>query len=828
MRIHDALTQAGKQIDTVPVSISLRIIELFSAGLYSSPTKAVEELVANSYDARASRVTVHLPDSLDSPDAVLWVVDDGESMNVEEFHDLWQIGASPKTGLAREEGDRKQIGKFGIGKLATYVLANDLTFITLKDNKYLAISMDYTQVRSHSHDTLLLGVRELTEEEARTLLIPLLDRMKARKERQFLFGEKASKTWTIAALTEFKSFALNLKEGRLKWVLRTALPLSPAFKLWFNGTRLESSKSDRVPRYRATIGVSDEAASALGHTVSTKNGVPAIRIEGLGEISGTIELYEDPLTVGKSELVGRSHGIFVMVRKRLLNLDDGLFGLPQLSHGPFSRFRMLIDADGLDTYIRSTRETVTDAEPVTQLRKYIAAKFNEARSEYNKWLKETTKVPLRDKFSRSSSTVGKAPLSRALAAVLSKQAPELWLSSLGDIQEGERENLLIELLSAESDLGSLFSSVELRPTGTTEPIASYSLKDRRVVINQLHPFYANYSDQFTNPEPFEILVISDILLEANLRESGLDPGDVRDVLERRDRFLRQLVYEKQLSAPVIGDLLRESADDEDQLEEAVYQALNSLGLIVVKIGGTGKPDGIADAPVGVGVEGDSKASYRISYEVKSTGKTAIKAKDANVGGLTTHRKRYQADHILLVAPGYEGQYLTDSQINSQAVEHGVTLILVEDLARLVLAASSRQLGFKRLKSLFEDCRSVAETSAWIDHMVAEQTQPAPFPEILKTIWEHQIESSNPVTIAAVAVTLPSPHRNMKHPELRELIRVLVRMVPGYVSLSTDDVIVLENRPDRILRELRLQAESLPDGMRSALYRAVYEVDDDGH
>jgi hypothetical protein len=193
------------------------------------------------------------------------------------------------------------------------------------------------------------------------------------------------------------------------------------------------------------------------------------------------------------------------------------------------------------------------------------------------------------------------------------------LSSVGDVESFAKGQLAKDLLSAESDLGSLFESVELRAMGTNEPLARYVLSDRRVYINQLHPFYANYSDQFSNPEPFEILVISDILLEANLRDTGLEPEDVRDILLRRDQFLRQLVYEKQLSAPVIGNLLRDSSDDEDQLEEAVYQALNSLGLIVTKIGGNGKPDGVADAPVGIGIESDQRSDYRVSYDAKSTG-----------------------------------------------------------------------------------------------------------------------------------------------------------------------------------------------------------------
>ena len=46
----------GKRTDTINVLLSYRIVELFSEGLYSSPNKAIEELVANSFDAGALRL----------------------------------------------------------------------------------------------------------------------------------------------------------------------------------------------------------------------------------------------------------------------------------------------------------------------------------------------------------------------------------------------------------------------------------------------------------------------------------------------------------------------------------------------------------------------------------------------------------------------------------------------------------------------------------------------------------------------------------------------------------------------------------------------------
>src|SRR6266699_1521493 len=51
----------GTEAAKIDVRLSYRIVRLFSEGLYASPNKAIEELVANSFDAGARRVTILLP-----------------------------------------------------------------------------------------------------------------------------------------------------------------------------------------------------------------------------------------------------------------------------------------------------------------------------------------------------------------------------------------------------------------------------------------------------------------------------------------------------------------------------------------------------------------------------------------------------------------------------------------------------------------------------------------------------------------------------------------------------------------------------------------------
>src|SRR6266853_1716469 len=92
-------SSAGHDTEKIDVRLSYRIVRLFSEGLYASPNKAIEELVANSFDAGARRVAVLLPADFHDQGATIVVVDDGEGMDAEGLKLHWLIGKSIKRGL---------------------------------------------------------------------------------------------------------------------------------------------------------------------------------------------------------------------------------------------------------------------------------------------------------------------------------------------------------------------------------------------------------------------------------------------------------------------------------------------------------------------------------------------------------------------------------------------------------------------------------------------------------------------------------------------------------------------------------------------------------
>jgi len=355
----------GKETDRIDVRLSYKIVELFSEGLYASPNKAIEELVANSFDAGAQDVQVLISDNLSEQNATIVVVDDGEGMNAAELKQHWLIGSSNKRELAALPRNRQQIGKFGIGKLATYVLAERLTHITKSGGKYYSTSMDYTLINRTKKGEVLprtaikIPLRVLTEGEAKAALAPWIDRPAFRKAGTKLFGKGAPPSWTVAIMSSLKPKVQELRIGTLEWVLRTALPLRPDFSIALNEKKLTSSKEGKGLLEKWVLGKDilelprpgpKDAAPVVNKSVKkTSEDRYGLEIPGLGRITGYAEAYRELLT-GKSDEIGRSNGFFVYVFGRLINVVDGHFGISpdELRHGTFGRFRCVVHIDSLD------------------------------------------------------------------------------------------------------------------------------------------------------------------------------------------------------------------------------------------------------------------------------------------------------------------------------------------------------------------------------------------------------------------------------------------------------------------------------------------------
>ena len=223
--ISDALSSYESVDRTIKVELSYSLVRLLSEQLYQSPLKAIEELVVNSYDADAKTCHISVSTTGESDHVVIY--DDGKGMDHQGLADLWQIGHSNKRDEEIERrSQRKQIGKFGIGKLASHTIANQLTYITKTREQTLAVTIDFrdfepAQAESSDESERLnpaviapvdLDVREIDKWSTISESIGPLFRSLGLTQPDL----DNQKTWTLAVLENLKEKGRNISIARLK------------------------------------------------------------------------------------------------------------------------------------------------------------------------------------------------------------------------------------------------------------------------------------------------------------------------------------------------------------------------------------------------------------------------------------------------------------------------------------------------------------------------------------------------------------------------------------------------------------------------------------
>lgn len=806
------LDTIGEKIDDIEVSISHRIIELFSAGLYSSPNKAFEELVCNSYDAFASKVAVYVPSDSTVEGAYIWVCDNGEGLNPKELKNLWRIGESTKRQGNVRDKKRLQIGQFGIGKLATYILARKLTYISKKDGRYILATMDYNLIKE-DYEKLLIDEREVKEDEAQILLQQYVDE----KIIQFnLFGDNSEPTWTVSLMTELKPKAGEIKNGRLKWILSTALPLNPGFQLNFNGEKIESSKINVPVMKKWIIGKNDETAEKLKTAeckVSKEDDKEQyfVDFENLKGVHGEFILYEDSLVEGKSSELGRSHGIFLIIRGRLINLEDALLGMDAFSHGAFNRCRIIVNADELDKNLTSTREAVKDSQPFSQLKEYIKKKFNnEVRKYYfDQQLQMEEKKSVSSRMAQTSYLTSKKPI---YDFVQNFYLSQILNPILIDKPLDEDKNELLSLYEKNLETGEqVIEHIEWAYKNIEEPIAKLNLKNRVLTINKAHPYVANYIDSNNNMIPLESMIITEVLTEAHLYELKIDEETVNTIIRKRDRTLRQLALADKVGIPAVAMYLKDSLSDPSGLEDAVARVLDAIGFEVTSIGGNGEPDGKAEAFLGYDENGKSRG-YSLTYDAKSTAKSRIAAGTAHLSGLKRHQEKYKADYCMEVAIDYQGTNDDESAITLESQREKVTMISATDLTKLLLLVTPKQLGLDKLRDLFETCFSPKQVHEWIEKLEKKEVENPPYYDLVDVIYELQKTDTEAPVVEVVRSELNRKiNKKCSSKEVAEWLTMLVKLVPGCVSVEGNYVSV------------QVKAEIIKDRIHKAISEIPIEI-----
>ncbi|MDC7695595.1 ATP-binding protein [Asticcacaulis sp. DXS10W] len=855
----------GTSVDKFQIQLSTRFLQHFSEQLYSSPQKAFEELISNGWDAGADVVDIRVADELTSSAATMAVFDNGASMDAAGLRTLWKIAFSSKADQPIQNG-RQVVGKFGIGKLATYVLASKLTYICkAADGIIRRVTMDYGEVDTKTAgdkerliSDINLEVFEVQESDVEKALenvdggAQLLKLIKGdfsdvnatasgiTSSHEYggassPFNKPVSKTWTLVILSDLKPTGQSLKLGVLRRMLESALPFGSEMSILVNGELLSSSKINATQKKEWVLGpgldieyveLEEDGGDSLAVNTETDEPekkikrikisygdtpYPYVEIPGIGKVTGFAKLFEEKISGGKSDERGASNGFHINVLGRVVNQSDPSFGEENLSHAAWARFRMTVRADGLNAFLTTNREQFRESEELKVFRAFLRRVFNKARSVYdsddNLDMSEGG-----DALVKSLGVVSLSPLRNVVSEVLRTQPslPGLFDES-GILDREEKRNSWRE--NTEDNIKSALGQVKYEKL-KDESFVKFRIKDSSVVINKEHPFVVEHTRSKAEKELVRTVAMVSLLSDVYALDIGIDPSMLENIRAYRDKLMRFRAIQRRESGLHIAQLLLQTQHQSDvskRLELAVSDAIRYLGFDVKDLATSGEPEGIARAyPYpNSGALSDTNPNpplYTFTFDAKSAKHAVAKTGNISLDGIVEHRDRYEADYALVVAPGF-----SDGALTVRCEAQKITPIRARDLGRLLeFTVEHGAIPLTKLREMFE-LYDPSKVTAWVDQLGADKSAKSNltidiFIRALEAL-KGQVPDVLPAGTIALTCRMQLGAPTVKDTDVIALVRGLQIIVPELVGI-TEDKIVVNASAGRVAAAVSAQLEKL--------------------
>jgi Histidine kinase-, DNA gyrase B-, and HSP90-like ATPase len=795
---------AGKAEGTITVDISYDLIRQFSHQLYTNPRKAIEELVCNSYDAGATECYVRTPHNATEP---LMVLDNGHSMDFEGLRGLWKVAHSPKTANPegyRIEGDRSQIGKFGVGKLAAFALGRTLTHVAVKGGWARVISVSEEGIRTTPGDAKpKFEVYKIAETKARALLdsrLPDLPRP----------WDKGWPNWTLAMVSDIEEATLRdaLKTGFLRRMLSHALPLAANFAIYVDGVEVPTRtlSADRIQlkfdvtdldyqshlestlqafwRQRLSIPEGTEVESdywkckkgSILDPTSISKRLPALVVPRLGSVAGEAIMTVNPLTgESLSERGYQDNGFKVFVHGKLANPEDELMGITQRSHRYWARFRGTVEAPSMDEVLLVQRNSFSETSVRTQvLREVLRALFQEAKGRFV----DVESAPEWEPEPFGDRLLAIAPLVAQLA--------------------------LTGLAEAGTDVGSIQEvQVEFRALGQDGPVARYNAESKIIEVNEDHPTLAFLEDlegQHAKEirQVFGEIVAGTVLSTGFLKAKGVAAELAEGAAQLIEDAIRSAAgYLRDPVEGMIQDLEETSEEGDTPFEKSVVRALNMLKITATRYGGPDRVDGVVEIPIA------GAPNLRIAVEAKG-GKDIITHKDVSIADIERHAKEMGCTKSVVVAREFQTRGTGGKQSALiRDAEGKVCLIPLTAICSMLRLHHDRPFTHDKLVEILTTWKDPDS----IDDFVRQVWESLPSLGLMRTVlevaWKHQEED---------ATNRPSPGMILGDPKVRPLKLPLQKLHAILETLVTTTGMVVIHDEKSYEFELRANPEVILEAL----------------
>ncbi|GGN92835.1 ATP-binding protein [Haloarcula pellucida] len=699
------------------IEVNFDLLDQVSSQLYRNPRRAVEELVCNSYDAGARECYVVTPEQGDQ-EGVIYVLDNGNSMDEEELDRMWDIADSPKKELDenpdedRVDNGRQQIGKFGIGKLAAFAVGNKLTHIASKDDRTRAVTVAKEDIEGRNlNSPPKCEIFGMDEEEAK-------DHLEHHFEQSGLVipweqeGDNWEE-WTLAVVDDIKPQIVEegLKSQYLRRMIRTAIPLNTDFEVYLNDQKIEQRSLDYEVLSSLKIGQDDdfkahlesdlrEARAEIGDYESEED-VPdsefrcentkidgyetdqddrvGLEIPDLGPISGEARIYSESLTSPKREKRDvQDHGYRIRVRGKLVNRGEPLFDTPQKSYKYWSSFIAEIEIPELDDAILLQRDSIDESQIEARIvREVLDSIFNYLRSDARRKLESEEVDP--GTFFQRLSTLSPHKTPEALQGLVDEEGVDFPAEGWEDVD--------VEFKQFDKDR-----------------LARYDGESHAIQINKAHSFLTALDEKSfpeTSREVVGEALAGQLLSIGYLRHNGVSSHLIDGSAEIVENATRSAAKLLQTPSQYHTEKLETTVTDgSDPFERAVVDSFINLGLDVTHYGASDNPDAVID----ISRPGEN---FRIAVEAKGGDKQSTDHKEASIGTMKEHADEHNCQISVVISSKeifqLRGQAEDeDSSLLNQVNQHeDISIMTIETISAMLSNHQKNPYDYTQLKNIFE-------------------------------------------------------------------------------------------------------------------------------
>jgi hypothetical protein len=540
--------------------------------------------------------------------------------------------------------------------------------------------------------------------------------------------------------------------------------------------------------------------------------VPHVTLPEVGCVTGRVRLFVERISGGKSDERGSSNGFHVNVLGRVVNQNDPSFSEDNLSHAAWARFRMTVRADGLNEFLTTNREQFKERRELKIFRAFLRKVFNKARTCYDS--DENAALPdSGDVLVRSLGVLSLSPLRNVVSETLKTQSPLPGLFDESGIQDREEKRNSWQENTADNIKNAL-EQVKYERVDD-DSFVKFRIADNTIVVNREHPFVAEYSRTKAEKELLRTVAMVNLLTDVYALEIGVKPSTLESIRNYRDQLMRFRALQSRQSGTYIAKLLLQTQHDSansKRFEVVLSDALRYLGFQVRDLAKSGEPEGIASAYPTPTYSTPTRSNrnpplYSFSFDAKSSKHDAAKTGNIKLDGVVEHRNRYEADHALVVAPGFES-----GAIETRCAEQKVTPMKAHDLGKLLeYTVEYGAIPLTKLREVFQ-LYSPDEVSKWVEELEGwlKEQRPLTIDIFLRALenLKGKVPDVLPAGMIAYECREGLDAVGVKDSDVIAVARGLSILIPDLVGIMDEDKIVVNASAARVTAAVESQLEKL--------------------